>query len=127
MSYKLLLLVGNQLGDFVLAGGQLLLVVREIAHDELALSRVQLELVHDLLEQRDVEQTVFLILSDELRRTGHDHVRDLLVRGVPVVELGPENVKQNLTFVISNRFDTHLGTMTNKVVKYSESRMKCSF
>lgn len=48
ITYKLLLFVSHQLGDLVLAGRQLLLVVSEIAHDKLLFASVQLEFLHNL-------------------------------------------------------------------------------
>lgn len=48
--YELLLLIGNQFGDFMFAGGQFFFVVRKISYDEFLFSRMQFELVHYFLE-----------------------------------------------------------------------------
>lgn len=91
---ELLLLVRLQLHDLVLAGGQLLLVVGELAHKELLLAGVQLELVSDLLEQRHRVQAELSVGGDHLGGPGHDHVRQLLVVRLPILLGGPgENTK----------------------------------
>lgn len=89
----MLLLVRHQLGDFVLASRHVFLVVCEVANDELLLARVQLELIDDLPEQRDVPQPEVRVLRDELRRARNDHVGELLVAGSPIVENGSEKGK----------------------------------
>jgi len=88
-THKLLLLVRHQLGHLVLAGGQLLLVVDKVTHNELALAGMELELLGHLLEEGHVEEAVVAILLDELRGAGHDHVGDLLVVGQPVIGHDP--------------------------------------
>lgn len=47
-TYELLLLVGDQLGDFVLASCQLLFVVHKVTDHKLLFAGVQLELLDDL-------------------------------------------------------------------------------
>lgn len=84
-TYKLLLLVGHQLCHLVLARRQLFLVVDKVTHDKLALTGMQLELLGDLLEERHIEEAIVGVLLDELRRARHNHVRNFLIIGQPVV------------------------------------------
>lgn len=136
-TYKLLLLVGHQLGHLVLARRQLLLVVDKVTHDELALTGVQLELLGDLLEERHIEEAIVGVLLDELRRARHNHVRYFLIIGQPVVGQSSAERKggrdeYDIITVIEGRVCvtkgvTYFGTITSSVVKYSESSMKCSF
>lgn len=139
-TYKLLLLVGHQLGHLVLARRQLLFVVDKVTHDELALTGVQLELLGDLFEERHIEEAIVGVLLDELRRARHNHVRYFLIIGQPVV--GQSSAEREREREGRDEYDiitvidghvcvtkgvTYFGTITSSVVKYSESSMKCSF
>lgn len=92
-TYELFLLVRDEFGDFVFAGGELFLVVGEVSNDELLLPGVQFEFFYDFFEQRYGEETVLGILRYENRRSRHYHVCDFFVPGVPLVERVPAGRK----------------------------------
>lgn len=89
-TYKLLLLVRHQLGDFVLAGSQFFLVISELTNDELLFTSMELELLNNFLEQRDVVKPEVLIFCDKLRRAWDNHVSKFLVANIPIIGKCPE-------------------------------------
>lgn len=92
-TYELLLLVGNQLGNFIFASGQLFFVVSEVTYNEFLFACMELELFDDLLEKGHIEQCELLILSNQLRWTWHNHVGDLLIVLSPIVGIGSVDQK----------------------------------
>lgn len=88
-TYKLFLLVCHQFGDFILASGKLLLVIREISNNELLFPCMQFKLFNYLLEERHGVQTVFLVLRDQYSWTRNNHVGNLLIISIPIMEQCP--------------------------------------
>lgn len=85
--------------------------------------------VRYLLKKCHVEKRIISILGNQLRWTWNNHVCNFLIVLSPIIHIGSEKKLTNIIYQGTKaKFDeTHFGTITSNVVKYSESRIKCSF
>lgn len=110
-THKLLLLVGDQFGNFIFTGRQFFFVVREISYDKLLFACMQFELFNDLLEERHIEQCVVAVLCDQWGRARNNHVRKFLVVCGPIICVCSAMILfdfRNIEFSLSDAKGEHL-------------------